>query len=151
MKDQLIEGGAFAVYKLLFMVYLFSSVLQEKLFEVGFNIYFVYIGLIGQIVATLVVMHKITNKDGYVIKVRPNKILATILQLIIAPILSLLITSIFFKEVNAASALLAFAIGAFWEIAWSYIKKYLEKYLKIQDDDKLPETFKEDRPDKGPR
>jgi len=147
MKNEIFEGGFFVAWKLLGGLYLLSSVLETQLLSMGFNIYFLYIGLLGQIVATLVELQQTTSKN-MVIRVSWPGVLSSLLQLVIAPILSLLLTSMFFVAVSPASGILAFGIGAFWEMGWAFIKKKTRENFK---NDELPKTSAEDRPSNGPR
>lgn len=152
MKDSIFEHGIVLAWKFMFGMYLFTTVLSTELASMGFNIWFLYLGLVGQIIATLVEIQQLTSQKDYVLTFRVNAFISTIVQWIIGPTLSLLLTSGFFTDVNPISGAIAFGIGAFWEIAWKYIKKNTKKkFDQDLESDELPKTSAEDRPGGGPR
>lgn len=144
MGELLIESSIKAAWKLMTALYILCSAFGGALSEVGFNIWFLYIGLAGQIIATLVEIEQITSKENYTFKFRAGAFISTIAQWIIGPVLALLLTSALFTDVSAVSGITAFGIGAFWELAWKYLKKKTKDTLGDIDND-------EDRPGGGPR
>lgn len=153
MKDSIFEHGMILAWKFMFGVYLFTTALSSELALMGFNIWFLYLGLVGQIISTLVEIQQLTSQKDYVMTFRVNAFISTIVQWIIGPTLALLLTSGFFTTVTPISGALAFGIGAFWELAWKYIKKRTKKTFEDQETD-LPDISDakgEDRPNNGPR
>jgi hypothetical protein len=133
MKKEVFDAVAYLSLKLLACMYVISTVIIEQLFLIGFNLYFLYIGLVGQIVATLVDVHRLSSKDNFQLRVTWGKVINTISQLLIAPILAFLITSLMFKTLTPTSVITAFCIGAFWEFAWRYLKRKAEDGFKDEN------------------
>ncbi len=46
---------------------------------------------------------------------------------------------------------MAFGIGAFWEIAWKYVKKKTKKNFEDEEEKPKDSEIAEDRPNNGPR
>jgi len=152
-KETIFEHGIVLAWKFTAGIYLLTTAISGELAAMGFNIWFLYLGLLGQIIATLVEIQQMTSQKDYVLTFRINAFISTFVQWIIGPTLAILLTSGFFTEVTPVSGVIAFGIGAFWELAWKYIKK---KTRKTFDDDietksDLPDTLGEDRPGGGPR
>ena len=136
MKNEVFDTGVFLSVKLLSILYLMSTIIQDQLLDLGFNLFFLYVGLLGQIVATLVDVHRLSSNKNFELKVTWGQVINTVSQLLIAPILSFLITSTLFKTVTPSSIITAFAIGAFWEFAWRAIKRNVEKKFNDLDENK---------------
>lgn len=136
MKNEVLDAGFFLAAKIVTILYVLASVIADQLFLVGFNLNFLYVGLIGQIVATLVDVHRMTSIKTFELKVTWGQVINTVVQLLIAPILALLLTSLLFKIITPSSIVTAFSIGAFWEFAWRYLKKQVEKKFKDEDQNK---------------
>lgn len=153
MKDSIFEHGVLLAWKFTGGIYLLTSAFGGILSDAGFNIWFLYLGLVGQIIATLVEIQQLTSQKGYVLTFRINAFISTIVQWIIGPTLALLITSGLFVDVSQISGVVAFGIGAFWEIAWKYLKKKIRNTFNDVDNNSNGEVNKldEDRPGGGPR
>lgn len=153
MKDSIFEHGIVLAWKFTAGIYLLTTAISGELAAMGFNIWFLYLGLLGQIIATLVEIQQMTNQKDYVLTFRINAFISTFVQWIIGPTLAILLTSGFFTTVTPVSGVVAFGIGAFWEIAWKYVKKKTKKTFddEIETKDELPKPSAEDRPNNGPR
>ena len=133
MKKEVFDTAVFLSIKFLAGFYMVITLIMEQMLVLGFNLYFLYVGLIGQIVATLVDVHSFSSRKDFVFKVTWGKVINTVAQLLIAPVLAFLITSMLFKTLTPYSALAAFSIGAFWEFAWRYLKRQVVKKFKDED------------------
>lgn len=135
MKDLIIDS---VIGKLIFGGYVMASAFTAVLLQNGLYIHLLYWGLGGQILATLIDLKGMAERDQLK-KLSPNKIFGTLLEWIIGPTIALVVCS-YIQGVDAFIFKYAFAaalIGAFWEIAWAKLKvrfnKWMDKYI-VEDE-----------------
>lgn len=149
MKDFFFDS---LVYKLVFGGYIMASAFTAVLLQNGLYIHFLYWGLGGQILATLIDLKGIADRDQLK-ALTYNKLLATLLEWIIGPTIALGVCSYIqgTDEFIFKYAFLAFLIGAFWEIAWAKIKKRFTKLFDPEGDGPTIQSLDgEDRPNTKP-
>lgn len=152
MKDFIVENSVVLAWKFLAASYLLLSVLAPYLIKYNLVLDFLYFGLAGQILITLIEIQKATSDPNFKIRIRQNAFISTLVQWIIGPTLALLLTSAFStSQYSTLSVITAVGIGAFWELAWKFIKNKTIDNFKNGKDSDLNNKLDEDRPNNGPR
>lgn len=131
MKDLILDS---VMGKLIFGGYVMVSAFTAVLLQNGLYIHLLYWGLGGQILASLIDLKGLAERDQLK-KLTYNKILGTMLELIIGPTIALVVCSYIqgVDEFIFKYAFLAALIGAFWELAWAKLKvrfnKWMDQYI----------------------
>ena len=162
MKDSILESIPLLMIKLVGGIYflftsatILSTQLGQWLLKFNLIIDFLYFGLVGQLLATLIAIFRATSNPNYKLEIKVNSLISTFVQWFIGPILALVITSLVSngQHYSPYYALVAIAVSAFWEIIWKMLKD--KPKVKADSDEKdLPDISDakgEDRPGGGPR
>jgi len=162
MKDSIFESIPLLMIKLVGGIYflftsatILSNQFGQWLLKFNLIIDFLYFGLVGQLLATLVAIFRATSNPNYKLEIKINNLIATFVQWFIGPILALVITSLVSngQHYSPYYALVAICISAFWEIIWKVLKDKTKAKGEF-DETNLPDISKgnsEDRPKNGPR
>jgi len=159
MKDSLFESIPLLMIKLvggIYFLFTSASILSAQfgqwLLKFNLIIDFLYFGLVGQLLTTLIAIFRATSNPNYKLEIKVNSLISTFVQWFIGPILALVITSLVSngEHYSPYYALVAICISAFWEFIWKLLK---DKTKKASDDGMkdLTDTLGEDRPGGGPR
>ena len=162
MKDSILESIPLLMIKLAGGIYflftsatILSTQFGEWLLKFNLIIDFLYFGLVGQLLATLIAIFRATSNPNYKLEIKVNSVISTFVQWFIGPILALVITSLVSngQHYSPYYALVAICISAFWELIWKVLKDKTKNKADIDETD-LPDISKgkaEDRPNNGPR
>lgn len=162
MKDSLLESIPLLMIKLVGGIYflftsatILSNEFGQWLLKFNLIIDFLYFGLVGQLLATLIAIFRATSNPNYKLEIKINSLISTFVQWFIGPILALVITSLVSngQHYSPYYALVAICISAFWEMIWKVLKDKTKTKAEITETD-LPDIKNgtaEDRPNNGPR
>ncbi len=162
MKDSIFESIPLLMIKLvggIYFLFTSASVLSTQfgqwLLKFNLIIDFLYFGLVGQLLATLIAIFRTTSNPNYKLEINVNSLIATFVQWFIGPILALVLTSLVSngQHYSPYYAIVAICISAFWELIWKLLKDKTKKQIDSEETDSpdLPKTTAEDRPNNGPR
>lgn len=145
MRNFVLDATEFMTYKLALGLYILLSGLTDWLWHYNLNVDFAYLGLFGQIISLLIGIRTSLQPATAKIKISLKVVVSSLIELIIGPVIAMFVMSYLYNaNVTAGTGLFAFLIGAFWEIIWNFLKKYvIKKGNNIIDNDSdtdIPKT-----------
>lgn len=145
MKNLILDVSEVLIIKLMFGLYILLSGLSTWLIKYNLNVDFAYLGLFGQLISLLIGIRTRLQPSDAKVAISTRVVLSSLIELIIGPTIAMFVMSyIYDGTVTAYTALFAFLIGAFWEIVWNFLKKYVikkgENIINNDDDGDIPKT-----------
>lgn len=131
MKDLFIDVSFKLGIQLAIYFYIIITSLYQWLEKFNMHMNFLYLGLIGTILSTLISIYvKFKNSKETIVVITKKSAILAFLELIIGPLLTMVLMSFFFYgEITKITTALAVGLGAFWEIAWKIYGDKLKSTL----------------------
>lgn len=128
MKNLILDVSEVFVIKLMVGLYILLSGLSTWLIKYNLNVDFAYLGLFGQLISLLIGIRTRLQPLDSKVTVSTRLVVSSLTELIIGPTIAMFVMSYIYNgTVTTYTALFAFLIGAFWEIVWNFLKKYVIK------------------------